>query len=434
MSSIEEHLAEEKKRLGSITAPEELEIKLRDALNRTNPPTKKRIAPMWKIAAAAVLLLAVIGNNYHAFAYYGKKIFGFDDVMSGTLQALNDEGMGQIIDQRMKLDDGTDLIINAIMADANQLIMYYTLSNPNGVEDSTSDLFSPTKITGFLTNSNLDSGTSIMNEEHTEIKGTMSFEPVSPFSKKLTVHFWQRQSNDQMSEKRITFPYHPEDAMQTALKQSIRKTFKVDKGTITFTSITATPTMTVIEGSLRVDNLSRVPGALNGIELIANGTPVEWRGSGHRSDIRGSSFNINYDSLPEELDSLEIVMKEFVGYKKLDEKLSIASVKNGPISFEDHADANTWLWVNQVTKTSEGVEITIATAQDVLLDGVSIQSGSEITPLQTTLKQTDAKQADGSTMKERSLLFNTSVEPEYLIIEGMHYMKPYNQKFELKVD
>lgn len=432
MSNVEELLSEEKKRLDSITAPEELEMRLRSALDRTSPPRRKKIAPIWKIAAAALLLMVIVGNNYSAFAYYSKKIFGFDEVMSGTLQALNEDGMGQIVGKGMKLADGTDLMINAIMTDANQFIMYYTLSNPNGVEDSTSDLFSPTKITGFLTNSNLDSGTSIMNEDRTEIKGSMSFDPVSPFSKKLTIHFWQRQPNNQMMEERITFPYHPEDAMQTELKQSIRKTIKVDKGKITFASITATPTMTMIKGTLSVDNFDRVHGALESIQLIANGTPVKWIGSGHRSDIRGFSFNINYDSLPEKLDSLEIVMKDFVGYQKLNEKLSITTIQDEPFSLDDHTDRR--LWVNKVTKTSEGVEVTIATDHDVMLDGVSVQSGNEITPLQTTLHQIVAKQTDGSLMKERTLLFDTTLEPEYLLIDGMHYMKEYNQKIELRVD
>ena len=103
--------------------------------------------------------------------------------------------------------------INGIITDANQLIMYYTLTNPNGIEDRNHDFFRFSKITGFLTNSNAESGTSILNEDHTEIKGTMSFEPVSPFSKKLTLHFWQPLQNGQMTERSISIPYNPNKAM-----------------------------------------------------------------------------------------------------------------------------------------------------------------------------------------------------------------------------
>ena len=77
--------------------------------------------------------------------YYGKKIFGFDEVITGTLKELNNEGMGQIIEKQTKLEDGTDFIINGIITDANQLILYYTLTNPNGIDEHTEMSFRPSK-------------------------------------------------------------------------------------------------------------------------------------------------------------------------------------------------------------------------------------------------------------------------------------------------
>ncbi len=90
--------------------------------------------------------------------------------------------MGQSIDKKTTLADGTELTINGIMADANQFIVYYTLTNPMGL-DETKDQFRPFKIEGFLTDSNVSSGVSLINEDQTEIKGTMTFDSVSPFSK-----------------------------------------------------------------------------------------------------------------------------------------------------------------------------------------------------------------------------------------------------------
>ncbi|MNJ47988.1 hypothetical protein D3C77_431670 [compost metagenome] len=84
--------------------------------------------------------------------------------------------------------------------------------------------------------------------------------------------------------------------------------------------------------------------------------------------------------------------------------------------------------------TSQGVEITIATDDDVLLDGVSIEAQDEVTSLRTTVNQLDSKLEDGTIMKERTLLFDTSVMPEYLHIKGMHYMKEYNQVIEIPVN
>ncbi|AOZ91186.1 DUF4179 domain-containing protein [Paenibacillus crassostreae] len=432
MNSIEQQLVDEKQRMDSLKAPEELEMRLRNALNTATPKRTKRITPMWKVVAIAIIFMVIVGNNYNAFAYYGKKLLGFDEIINGTLKELNEAGMGQIVDETTTLANGTMLTINGLMSDVNQLIMYYTLSNPDGVEeDSDIEHFRPSNISGFLTNSFMESGTSIVNEDHTEIKGTMFFEPVSPFAKNLTLHFWQEIENNQMKEDVITFDYHPDEAMQTGIKKTIKDTFKVDRGSIRFHSITATPTMTVVKGSLNVENFDRVNGGeLYGIELIANGTPIEILGSSASSSLSGKKFDIRYDTLPEQLDTLELVMKEFVGYKKLEEKLSLASVGDKPFSIDDTRK----LWVKDVYTTSQGVEITIVTDEDVMLDGVSIQTENKNTVLNTTRNQIYTKQEDGRQLKERTLLFDTMIEPEYLLVEGMHYMKTYNQIIEIPVD
>lgn len=92
------------------------------------------------------------------------------------------------------------------------------------------------------------------------------------------------------------------------------------------------------------------------------------------------------------------------------------------------------LWIKKVSSTSRGIEITIATEEDVMLDGVSIQANGENIPLNTTLNQHDTKLPDGTILKERTLLFDASVQPEQLIIKGMHYMKPYNISIKIPVD
>jgi hypothetical protein len=428
VNDVQKRLAEEKKLINSIQAPEELEMRLRSALNHV-PVKTKRYAFSWMAAAIALFLIIMMGSQYNAFAYYGKKLLGFDEVIYGTLKELNEKGMGQIVDKKTKLKDGTELMINGMISDSNQLVLYYTLSNPNGIEESTSDHFRLSRITGFLTKSNAGGGTYLLNDDNTEIKGTMSFDPVSPFAKKLNLYFWQPLQNDQMVEGNISFPYNPNKAMATELKKPLKKTFKVDKGTISFHSITASPTMTVIKGTLNVDNFDRVNFALGGFELIANGKPIELVGGGSNSSLTGIKFDIRYDALPKKLDSLELVMKEFVGYQKLDKKISLASISDGPITIGGKE-----LWVKKVSTTSQGLEITIATGDDVMLDGVSIQTQKDITPLRTTVNQLHTKLDENKEVKERTLLFDSTTKPEYLLIEGMHYMKSYNKKTEIPVD
>ncbi|MEH7385870.1 DUF4179 domain-containing protein [Bacillus sp. JJ1521] len=425
MSNVEERLSDEKKRLNSITAPEELEDRLRDALNKT-PIRKKRVMPNWLIAAVALLFISLISYNYNAFAFYGKKLLGFDEVITGTLKDLNDEGMGQVIGKKAMLTDGTDLIIDGIMTDENQLILYYTLSNPAGISEESTDPLTFAKITGFLTDSNRGGGTYIFSDNQTEIKGMLTFDPVSSFAKKLTLHYQQTHKNNQMIEGTMTFPYDPNQAMQTEIKQSIKKTLKVDKGKINFKTITATPTSTVVRGTLNVENFSRLPLGLDGIELVANGTSVPVLGSGVSTTLNGTKFDIQYDTLPKQLKTLQLIMKDFVGYQQLEEKISLEDVSDKPI----HLAHNKHIWIKDVSITEKGVEITITTENSVLLDEVSIEVQNEIISLKTTINHKEPKDE----MKERTLLFETNNKPEFLIIKGMHYVKEYNQTIDLKVN
>jgi hypothetical protein len=83
---------------------------------------------------------------------------------------------------------------------------------------------------------------------------------------------------------------------------------------------------------------------------------------------------------------------------------------------------------------SRGLEITIATENDVMLESVSTGTGTGVIPLSTTVNQLYNEQEDGKVLKERTLLFETTDKPEYLDIKGMHYMKPYNQVIEISVE
>ncbi|WP_223701648.1 DUF4179 domain-containing protein [Sutcliffiella deserti] len=428
MNDVEKRLAKEKERMNLTIAPVELEARLRGALDTAVPRKPKHNKAIWKFAAVMLFSLLIVGYHYNGLAYYGKKLLGFDEVMSGTLKNLNEAGMGQLVDEKMRLEGGTELVIDGMMTDDNQLILYYTLNNPDGLGDLSNSHFSPTKITGFLTNSMVQGGTAIINEEGTEVKGTMHFENVSAFSKKLTVHFTQTQSNGHLKAEELTFPYNPNLALQTQFKQSIKKTVDVDKGSITFDSIKATPTLTVIDGSLKVDNFDRVDFALGGIELVANGSPVELRGGGSGSSFSGQKFEINFDALPESLTSLELVVKEFVGYQKLNDEISLSSIEETPIELGGKA-----LWIKDVSNTSQGVEITIATEEDVMLDGVYIGDENNKVEILTTQNQTHDKQADGREWKVRTIVFDTKIDPDYLLIEGMHFMKKYNKKIEIPV-
>lgn len=424
MDQIEKQLLEGKKHIDSINAPEELEGRLRNALQTTLKRSKRKI-PSWALVAVALSMIIIISYQYDALAYYGKRLFGFDEIISGTLKDLNDEGVGQTIDKTTTLADGTDLMIDGIMADENQIVLYYTLKNPDGFDDFDSAIYRPFNITGFLTKSHHVSGTSIMNEDRTEIKGVDTFEPVSPFSKKLTLNYRKELQSGQWVEDSLSFSYQPNKATQTTVKQKIQKTFAVDHGEITFHTIIASPMSTVIEGKLNVGGFD-----FRGVELIANESTVEWRGSSSGTSIFGeTNFEIIYDGLPQQLDSLKLIMKEFVGYKILKEKILLTSNQAESFMIGDKK-----LWVKNIASTGGHIEITIATDEDIVLDDVSIETETGSVPLETTVRQEYVTQENGKILKERTLVFDTQVEPKYFLIEGMYYEKAYHRMIEIPID
>ncbi|MFT8320751.1 MAG: DUF4179 domain-containing protein [Bacillus sp. (in: firmicutes)] len=429
MNNMEELLKEEKKHIDALESPPELEMRLRNALDKVENNSSS--FPFgWKLAAIAMLLFMFVGYNFNAFAYYGKKIAGFDEITSGTLKKLNEAGMGQRIEKKVALENGTELTLNGMMADENRVIIYYTLSNQNGLNDNYSDYFSPTRLTGFLTKSSrYEAGQGIINEDKTEFKGLAEFDSISPFSKKLTFYYWQYEKNGQAKEEKISFSYDPNKAMKTELKQSIKQKVAVDQGTITFDSIVASPTSTVIKGSLNVKNFDRLNEDLMGIQLIANGKSIEIIGSSSRSSLKGKNFEIQFDALPKKVQTLEVNVKQFVGYKKINETFPLKAGQEKAYKIDGKN-----LWFNNITNTSKGTEITVATDESIVMDKVSIHTQEGEVPLKATLNTRYVKQKDGKIGKERTLLFDTDKEADILTIGGMHYKKQYNKKIGISLD
>lgn len=427
---VEQQLREAGKRLEAITAPDDMEARLRSALDQARPVRPKhRVSPIWKVAAVLLLVTAITGNQYNAFAYYGKQLLGFEELTTGTLRQLNEQGMGQVIDKHFRLADGTDLTLNGMLSDANQLVLYYTLANPAGVHADNSDGFRPERISGFWSGSHWVSGVSQPNANGTEWKGMMTFDSVSPFAKKLTFHFSQ-MVDGRMKQEQLTFPYNPNQALPTQLRQTLPHQVAVDTGTIIFRTITATPTSTVITGQLKLAHGIRTSQMLDGIELWADGSPVPMQGSGRENSGNGETFELIYEVLPQELKSLELVVKSFAGYAKLDLEL-LLSTTNGdePVAIADKS-----LWIKKTAITGEGLELTIVTEEDVSLDGVTVENADGSIPLRTTVRQEEVKQADGGLLKERTLLFDTTREPEKLKIAGMHYQKVYDKHIAIPLN
>ena len=214
--------------------------------------------------------------------------------------------------------------------------------------------------------------------------------------------------------------------MQTQLKKSIKQKVHVDQGVIRFDSITATPSRTTIKGKLKVDNFDRYPAALGGVKLVADGVSIDMTGGGNRSALNGRTFEIYYDALPAKVSSLELIVDTFVGYTDVNESIPLIGLDGQPALIQGKE-----LIIREVEKTSEGIEVTIATDQDVMLEGVAIWSKGISYPLTTTLRQDYLEEKNGKVYKERVLLFEADLLPETLTIEGMHFEKKYGESIQI---
>lgn len=310
MNNIEDRLLEEKVRLSELPIPEELEARLRKALNNANTEKKPnwKAKRSWGIAAVALAVILFAGNQHHALASYIKMLFGFDKAIYDTLIELDEQGMGQALNKQFPLEDGTMLTINGLMSDENQFILYYTLNNPDGLRSY--DGFEPAGITGFQTNSEhiLRGATTGPTGGVTETKGYVAFDPVSPLAKELTLTYRYRLTeSDQQREGQATFPYRPEEALPTKIKQFV--TVAVNEQTIIIGTLTATPTMTLIEGTLDLENGPLKQTVLNGgMDLMANGDSMRVFSSSWQSTT--GAFSITYEALPENLQSLQLILNK----------------------------------------------------------------------------------------------------------------------------
>ena len=229
-------LDKKRKELEQLQTPLDFEARLRSKLAEV-PSKKKRVSP-WLIVAA-VFCIAFASWNYPALAFYGKTLFGYEELMTESIQQLNEEGYGQQINKSIELKDGTVITIEGIMSDLNQFELYYSIEG-DGNAVFNEMMFN--EVTGLFTNASAESGIF----DPTVNKGVQKFESVSAFAKKLNLEFYYKQQNYSLE-----FPYDANEAVSTTIKKRLNKNFTFDFGTLKFKALYATKGTTRLEGTLK---------------------------------------------------------------------------------------------------------------------------------------------------------------------------------------
>src|SRR5699024_3050744 len=147
---------------------ENMEVRLRATLDSI--PNKKRSFNIKGKIAVLIIIALLIGYNANTLAYYAKELIGYDNVMNGTLQELNELGRGQIIDKSYTFKNGIKVTLDGIMLDDNNLILFHTIKDPSGnVEDAYLDL-EIHQLEGLFGTTYKYGGYGEINEDGTEMK------------------------------------------------------------------------------------------------------------------------------------------------------------------------------------------------------------------------------------------------------------------------
>ena len=437
MEKIERMLRERKEALDELAVPRELGGRLAGALE--GHESVKRRSKRWLIKVAAVCLAVVlVGYNFNTLAFYGKQLIGYDQIMTGTLRELNELGKGQLIGESHGFADGVSITLDGIMLDDSQLLAFYTVHDPRGDVNSI-NLYPQSHMKGFFGRYFMSGGQGQGNEEQTEMKWMMSFEP--PFFLERTLHFSfaYRGSDNSLEEGVISFKLDRAQAMGSTLKKTLNQTVALEHTKVNFESILASPTRTVIYGSMQnILGLARDqikgqrfrPNMLT-MRLIANGEEViTQQGGGMSTDMRGITFEQSFDALPADLKSLHIQIDSVSVDRDVNETVSLdKDAKNNRLEILGQA-----VEINDIYTTNGDTFVTITTEESTVLTRVFLMVDGDKIGLERAVTDGRDKLTDGSILHTRTLHFPGAGEELALLIERMTFTELYNVRLEIPVD
>ncbi|MEK3834269.1 MULTISPECIES: DUF4179 domain-containing protein [unclassified Paenibacillus] len=424
MRTIEERLQEHQQTM----TPSELEGRLRKALEQAPVRRKSRAGRTrtWAATAAAAMLLTVGVYQYPALAYYGGKLFSQTELNTVNFAQVVKQGYGQTVNQSKTLKDGTVFTIKGVIADDNNLLMLYSIQLPAGrVFDETAfSNYSFNNIKGLFTDSDPIGGGGDYSPDKTRYEGVYKFEPVSPFSRNLTVNFNAKLTSGELVQFPISFKYDPNLAMKSLLVADIDQAVAVDQGTVYYDTITASPTSTIVKGHYKMDN-GENPRFSAVTKLYVNGTEMNSRSMrGTNSSKKGTpEFIIEYDVLPtDKLQSVELVLDNFSGYQKVGQPIPLASPSDHSVTVGEEK-----LWIRSVSRTADGYDIVVAGKQFTMLDKdtLAVQAGGAAVPVSSISDSRPWDLKNGNILWERTYSFQTTEKPEFLEMDGFHYIKFY---------
>ncbi|MTI54902.1 DUF4179 domain-containing protein [Geosporobacter ferrireducens] len=427
MRDLEELLRQRQKDLENLEAPPILEERLRGALSAKKRKNNRGLV------AVLLICLFLVSYNFDTLAFYGKRILGFEELMWGTLKDLNELGEGQPVNESYTFGNGVTITLDGIMVDDNQLLAFYTIKDPSGKVDQVRSY--TVEYRGIFGKYTMRSGQGILNEDNTEFKNIDSFEPPKAFEKTLKFYF-PLKYGDTYEEGMIEIKLDRRKAMGFMIKDKIRQTITVDGTHIHFDTITATPTQTVITGSVG-SRFDLVKEAISGertrvqvlTELYADGKKIEQTGSGMSTTLERITFDVIFDALPKGVKKLEIKLAELTKTKDIH---TVVVLKDGMETEKLEIEGQEVL-VKEVRTEGSSTYVTIDTREDIIFRKIYLEADGKEIPLEKMMEEKLEKLVTGEIRRERVLHFKGNGENMKLLFKRICYTQAYNKRIEISV-
>ncbi len=418
MSKVDERLAEMKKHIDTIQAPDDLEQRLLNALAQKKMPRRRRSA--WRLQVASLLLVAMLfGYHFNTLAYYGRTFLGYERVVDGAIQNLNELGKGQVLDLTHTFPDGRSITLEGIMLDGNQLVAFCRIFSPAGDLENHNIQVGPF-MRGTVGRYLMRSGAGVISDDGTEMNYVFHFEPPRPWEKTMVIPF-SSQDGSLLHEGEFRFVLDRQKAMGYILRLSVGKHFDMDTGKMTIHSLDASPTRTQVRGTLQGpawlirDTLTDkrfYPHRLD-LKLLVNGEEWPMQGGSMSTDLRGITFQMDYDALPDTVVSIRLLLESFQTEHELEETVPLQVGQES----QDIQVLGERIRIRQVRTDGASTYITVTSPESLVLTRATLSVDGHTAYLRRTVDEELEKLETGEILRTRTLQYEASGEELTLNIE-----------------
>lgn len=397
LDNLERLLIEEKEKLEKIEIPDNMEDRLRLSLDKI--PAKKKKGFHLK-SAAIIIIVLLLSYNIDTLAFYARKLVGYEYIMDGTLNQLNEMGKGQTVNKSYVFSDGVELVLDGVMLDDNNLVVFYTINDP---EKDAQNKDINVYIRGSFSGTFSGGGSGIVSSDGSRMSWVISTDRAPKvFERTITLDLGYRHEDETHETGEISFKLDRNQAVGKSLKININKKLDIGNRSLRISTMVASPTTTVVRGEIQnllelasdriTDNVMR-PENIQ-MELIVDGKNIPVKAGGLSTDHKGSNFYITFDALPAEAKYINLKLVSFSGDYDVNETIKIN--KEGKTEFNILEEP---IVIEEVYEENGNTYITFKTDEDTQLSRVYLLIDGESYELQETIHGDLEKLVDGDSSK-----------------------------------